>query len=148
MEKKDIEIGKNEIRAFLFEIIDRMSESEMRQLLNELEERQNMERRLCRRKDFSTMVDYNVAGRYYREFIQNISERGVFIKTTETFSKGQEILMTFMSQDYQKPFKIKGEIVRVHPDGVGVKFKIESQALRTSLKSLIKTIRSDYKAVG
>jgi Tfp pilus assembly protein PilZ len=120
-----------------------MSESEMRQLLNELEERQNMERRLCRRKDFSTMVDYNVAGRYYREFIQNISERGVFIKTTETFSKGQEILMTFMSQDYQKPFKIKGEIVRVHPNGVGVKFKIESQALRTSLISLIKTIRSD-----
>jgi Tfp pilus assembly protein PilZ len=84
-----------------------------------------------------------VAGRYYREFIQNISERGVFIKTTETFSKGQEILMTFMSQDYQKPFKIKGEIVRVHPNGVGVKFKIESQALRTSLISLIKTIRSD-----
>ena len=143
MGNKDIELGKNEVRAFLFEIIDRMSESEMRQLLNELEERQNMERRLCRRKDFSTMVDYNVADRYYREFIQNISERGVFIKTTETFSKGQEILMTFMSQDYQKPFKIKGEIVRVHPDGVGVKFKIESQALRTSLKSLIKTIQSD-----
>jgi Tfp pilus assembly protein PilZ len=143
MENKDIEIGKNEIRAFLFEIIDRMSESEMRQLLNELEERQNKERRSCRRKDFSTMVDYNVADRYYRDFIQNISERGVFIKTSETFSKGQETLMTFMSPDYQKPFKIKGEIVRLHPDGVGVKFKIESEALRTALESLIKMIQSE-----
>jgi len=143
MGNKDIEIGKNEVRAFLFEIIDRMSESEMRQLLNELEERQNRERRSCRRKDFPTMVDYNVADRYYRDFIQNISERGVFIKTTETFSEGQETLMTFMSPDYQKPFKIKGEIVRLHPDGVGVKFKIESAALGTGLKSLIKMIQSD-----
>lgn len=89
------------------------------------------------------MVDYNVADRYYRDFIQNISERGVFIKTTETFSEGQETLMTFMSPDYQKPFKIKGEIVRLHPDGVGVKFKIESAALGTGLKSLIKMIQSD-----
>jgi Tfp pilus assembly protein PilZ len=143
MGNKDIEIGKNEVRAFLFEMIDRMSESEMRQLLNELEERQNKERRSCRRKDFSTMVDYNVADRYYRDFIQNISERGVFIKTSETFSKGQETLMTFMSPDYQKPFKIKGEIVRLHPDGVGVKLKIESEALRTALESLIKMIQSD-----
>jgi Tfp pilus assembly protein PilZ len=143
MGNKDIEIGKNEVRAFLFEMLNRMSESEMRQLLNELEERQNKERRSCRRKDFSTMVDYNVADRYYRDFIQNISERGVFIKTSETFSKGQETLMTFMSPDYQKPFKIKGEIVRLHPDGVGVKFKIESEALRTALESLIKMIQSD-----
>ena len=143
MGNKDTELRKNEVRAFLFEIIDRMSESEMRQLLNELEERQNKERRSCRRKDFSTMVDYNVADRYYRDFIQNISERGVFIKTSETFSKGQETLMTFMSPDYQKPFKIKGEIVRLHPDGVGVKFKIESEALRTALENLIKMIQSD-----
>ena len=143
MGNKDIEIGKNEVRAFLFEMLNRMSESEMRQLLNELEERQNKERRSCRRKDFSTMVDYKVADRYYRDFIQNISERGVFIKTSETFSKGQETLMTFMSPDYQKPFKIKGEIVRLHPDGVGVKFKIESEALRTALESLIKMIQSD-----
>ncbi|HUV77185.1 MAG TPA: PilZ domain-containing protein [Desulfobacterales bacterium] len=143
MGNKDIELGKNEVRAFLFEIIDRMSESEMRQLLTELEERQNKERRSCRRKGFSTMVDYNVADRYYRDFIQNISERGVFIKTTETFSKGQETLMTFMSPDYQKPFKIRGEIARIHPDGVGVAFKIESEALRTALESLIKMIQSD-----
>ena len=51
--------------------------------------------------------------------------------------------MTFMSPDYQKPFKIKGEIVRLHPDGVGVKFKIESGALRTALENLIKMIQSD-----
>jgi Tfp pilus assembly protein PilZ len=143
MGNKDIELGRNEVRAFLFEIIDGMSESEMRQLLKELEEKQQRERRSCHRKEFPTMVDYNVADRYYRDFIQNISERGVFIKTTETFSKGQEILMTFMSPDYQKPFKIKGEIVRVHPGGVGVAFKIESEALRASLESLINMIQSD-----
>ena len=38
MENKDNELRKNEVRAFLYEIINRMSEGEMRRLLKELEE--------------------------------------------------------------------------------------------------------------
>jgi hypothetical protein len=45
-----------------------------------------------------------------------------------------------MSRDYQKPFKINGEIVRVSPDGIGVKFKIESQVQEEAIKSLIDII--------
>jgi hypothetical protein len=35
----------------------------------------------------------------------------------------------FVSQDNQKPFRINGEIIRIHEDGIGVTFKIESQFL-------------------
>jgi hypothetical protein len=35
----------------------------------------------------------------------------------------------FVSQDNQKPFKINGEIIRTHEDGIGVTFKVESQFL-------------------
>ena len=78
---------------------------------------------------------------YYRDFIQDISETGLFIKTSNIFSVGQTIVMTFISPDQQKPYKINGEIIRVHTDGIGVKFKIESQVQRMVLKSYIDMIQ-------
>ena len=35
------ELSRNEVRAFLFRLLNDMSDEEMRQLLKELEERQN-----------------------------------------------------------------------------------------------------------
>ena len=135
-------LGRNEVRALLFEIINRMSEVEMLQLLKELEEGQIGERRQCGRIDFLRVIDYQVGDHYYRDFIQNISETGLFIKPSQTFSVGQKVSMTFMSPDNQKPFKMNGEIVHTHNDGVGVKFKIESQVQRLVLRSYIDMIQN------
>lgn len=139
---KNNELGIKEVRAFIFELINSMSEAELRQLLKELEERKNRERRKYSRKDFFMTVDYIVEDQYFQDFIQDMSNSGVFIKTSQTFSEGQTILMTFMSPDNQQPFKINGEIVRVMPDGIGVKFKIESQVLEAAIKSLVNMIQS------
>jgi Tfp pilus assembly protein PilZ len=118
-----------------------MSDEEMRQLLKDLEERKNKERRKYSRKDFLTIIDYNVDDRYYRDFIQDISESGLFFKPSHTFSVGQTIQITFMSPDNQKPFRINGEIVRVNTEGVGIKFKIESQVQKAVLKSFVDMIQ-------
>ena len=134
-------LGRNEVRALLFEIINRMSEVEMQQLLKELEEGQIGERRQCGRKDFLRVIDYQVGDHYYRDFIQNISEAGLLIKPSQTFSVGQTVSMTLMSPDNQKPFKMNGEIVHTDNDGVGVKFKIESQVQRLVLRSYIDMIQ-------
>ena len=139
---KDDELGINEVRAFIYETINRMSEKEIRQLLKELEGRQKTERRKYDRKDFLRIIDYTVGDQYYRDFIQDISVNGVLIKTSQKFSVGQTILMTFMSPDHQSPFKINGEIVRVMPNGIGVKFKIESQVQELVLKSFVDMIKS------
>ncbi|MEA1946139.1 MAG: PilZ domain-containing protein, partial [Thermodesulfobacteriota bacterium] len=77
-----------------------------------------------------------------RAFIQDISESGVFMKTSQTFSLGQPILMTFMSPDNQKPFRINGEIKHTQEDGIGVKFKIKSQVQGLVLKSFVDMIQS------
>ena len=135
-------LGRNEVRSFIFEIINSMSDEEMRQLLKEMEARQNKEQRKYSRKDFLTIIDYTVEGRHYRDFIQDISASGVFIKTSQTFSVGQPILMTFMSPDNQKPFRINGAIIRTHEDGIGVKFKIKSQVQELVLKSFVGMIQS------
>ena len=136
-------LGRNEVRALLFEIINRMSEVEMQQLLKELEEGQIGERRECGRKYFLRVIDYQVGDHYYRDFIQNISEAGLLIKPSQNFSVGQTVSMTFMSPDNQKPFKIDGEIIHTDNDGVGVKFKIESQVQKLVLKSYIDMIQGD-----
>jgi Tfp pilus assembly protein PilZ len=141
IENNDQELGIKEVRAFLFAIIDSMSEEEIRQLLKDLEARQTKERRHFDRKDFSTIIDYNVGDRYYRDFIQDISASGVFIKTSQKFSVGQPILMTFMSPDNQKPFRISGEIIRTQGGGIGVAFKIESQVQELVLKSFVDMIQ-------
>ena len=52
----------------------------------------------------------------------------------------QTIVMTFISPDQQRPYKINVEIIRVHTDGVGVEFKIESQVQRMVLRSYIDMI--------
>ena len=137
------ELSRDEVRAYLFRLLNDMSDEEMRQLLKELEERQNKKQRKYSRKGLLTLIDYNVGDRSYKDFIQDISGSGVFIKTSQTFSMGQTILMTFMSPDNQKPFRIKGEITRTHDDGIGVKFKIESQVQEAVLKSPVDMIQSD-----
>lgn len=79
--------------------------------------------------------------KFYRDVIQDISESGLFIKTSQTFSVGQPILMTFMSPDNQKPFRINGEIIHTNEDGIGVKFKIEGQVQELVLKSFVDMIQ-------
>ena len=115
----------------------------MRQLFEELEKRQTSERRKYHRTDLFRIIDYNVGGQDYRDLIQDISGSGVFIKTVHKFSIGQSILMTLMSPTSQKPFKIIGEIIRVHTDGFGVKFKFESQVQEEVLNSLVDLIKND-----
>jgi len=137
----DDKLSKDDIRALIYEIINSMSEEDMHQLLKELEEGRIGERRLCGRKDFLRVIDYQVGDHYYRDFIQNISETGLLIKPSQPFSVGQTVSMTFMSPDNQKPFKIDGEIVHMDNDGVGIKFKIESQVQRMVLKSYIDMIQ-------
>jgi len=141
VKNKDNELSKNEVRAAIYELINRMPEGEMHQLLKELEEGRIGERRQCDRKDFLRVIDYQVGDHYYRDFIQNISETGLLIKPSQPFSVGQTVSMTFMSPDNQKPFKIDGEIIHTDNDGVGVKFKIESQVQRMVLKSYIEMIQ-------
>jgi hypothetical protein len=48
-----------------------------------------------------------------------------------------------MSPDYQQPFKMSGEIARVTPDGIGVKFKIESQVQEAVIQTLVKMIQNE-----
>lgn len=142
MENSGQPTNKSNVTAQLLERIKNMSMDQQAQLLKELDKKKTKrELRQSHRKKIFMMVDYNVEGQYLRDFIEDMSNGGIFIKTSQTFSVGQTILMTFMSPDHLKPFKIGGEIVHFQNDGFGVKFKTESQVQEEAIKSLVNMIQ-------
>ncbi|UCD32313.1 MAG: PilZ domain-containing protein [Desulfobacterales bacterium] len=143
MNSQNQEIKGASVTDQLIERIKRMTLENQEVLLHELDGRQDRKRRQHDRKTFFMSVDYVVQDRYFRDFIQDVSDTGVFIKTSQNVLPGQQILMTFMSPDNQKPFKISGDVVRVTPEGIGVKFIVESQVQAAVIKSLVQMIKSD-----
>ncbi len=125
MEINDNELGRNEVRAFIFEIIDDMSDTEMRQLLKDLEKWQkskNEKRKYPRR---STLLDISYSSdqrRIFDDFVRNISAGGLYIETNLVTELGQKLTLTFSHPDSSDPIKILGKIVRVDSGGIGVKF--------------------------
>jgi Tfp pilus assembly protein PilZ len=126
--------------------INTLSPGQQTELLALIDDRWGEKSRKDDRKDFFMTVDYVVNDRYYRDFIQDMSDSGVFIKTRQKFKPGQEIMMTFMSPDLHKPFKIIGEIIRTLDSGIGVRFKKESQVQSETISALVSQIEPEDKS--
>ncbi|MFB0520138.1 MAG: PilZ domain-containing protein [Desulfatiglandales bacterium] len=124
----------------LYKLIKDMSEDEQLTLLKELEERLFKDKREHKRKPFFMVVDYSTDDRAYKDYIQNISTGGVFIETRMPLSVGQVVSLSFPLRDYQKCIKITGEVVRVSPQGIGVKFRMVDQDQEAMIKSLLESM--------
>lgn len=74
-------------------------------------------------------VNYAARGEAYEDFIQDISAGGVFIETQAHFIVGQTLSMTLPLPGHQNYMQVSGEVVRVSPGGVGVKFNETIQEL-------------------
>jgi Tfp pilus assembly protein PilZ len=110
----------------LISLVLELPEEQQEALLAELELKLSKERRRHARKSFVTVVDFASQGRAYREFVNNISESGVYIQTSGSFSVEQDVTMTFSFPGYQKHVKISGRIARVEETGIGVEFDSKS----------------------
>lgn len=97
------------------------------------------------RVDLLEIIDYSVEDHHYRDFIDDISESGVFIRTSRMLPVGKEIVMTFMSPENSRPMKITGEIVRSLPEGVGVRFKLQSQVQSDIIRAIIEKLGGGRK---
>ena len=125
MEKNDNELGRNEVRAFIFEIIDDMSETEMLRLLKDLEKWQKSKNEKRKHPRKSTLIDITYSSdqrRIFEDFVRNISAGGLFIETNLLSELGQKLTMTFSRPGSGEPIKVLGKIIRVDSGGIGVKF--------------------------
>ena len=75
------------------------------------------EKREHARRPLNIPVDITVQDRFYHGRLKNITKGGVFIKTGGTFSVGQDVSFYFGKEI------IIGTIIRVEPQGIGVKFR-------------------------
>ena len=110
------------ITARLFELILGMSLEERRELLSELDDKRLKGRRKFHRKDYFMDVDVATAKGAFKGFIQNISSGGALIDTNESLVVGQNISLAFALPDSEGPVKINGEVTRILPQAIGVRF--------------------------
>ncbi len=79
-----------------------------------------------KRKDTRISCDvrawYTSKENFGEEYIRNISLGGTFVETMEIFPIGQEINLSIPFSDQSKYVKVKGKVVRIEEEGIGVKF--------------------------
>jgi Tfp pilus assembly protein PilZ len=128
MKSTRTQLDKNKVTVRLIELILNMSEADQRNLLKVIENRISQkktdpkDKRKHPRKTALISVECATESVSFTDTILDISNGGVFIETDAPFDIGQEIIMDFSLPESESPVSVRGEIVRVDPNGVGVKF--------------------------
>jgi hypothetical protein len=117
----------HEMRGQLLELIFGMSESETEEILKELNQRcrsknEEKEKRKYSRKRTFIHIDCSDDKCAFTDFIQNISESGLYIETQMPFFTDQELSMSFSHPTNNNPINITGTIARTDSNGIGVQF--------------------------
>ena len=75
------------------------------------------------RRSYRKTVLFTCQNQYYEGLANNISNGGIFIETGDKFSVGQVIRLVIPGTKIDKGVMLKGEVIHIKPEGVGVKFK-------------------------
>ena len=130
----------------LVELIYKLPASRLKTLLEQLEKEVPEESSESERKhvrvDCFVSVDYTDSEKVFKDYIEDISTSGVFIKTREAFSVGEEIVLSMSLSREGSAFKIPATVVRAASDGIGVRFKITSQVQEAIIESLIESVNA------
>jgi len=106
------------------------------------------DRRAAQRVDVTWSVDCETADTFLYASIQNISQLGIFVGTTEPLLVGTELTLRF-APPHQLPFVLRGVVQWVNPmregcdnpnPGMGVRFVDLAFSERERLVEVIKTI--------
>jgi hypothetical protein len=125
----------------LFQLIAEMSEDEKRTLLELL--KGGALRGKCRRQHLRKPVHKPV--RYTSKYglssgvIRDISLGGVFILCRGTFSLGQSLAVAFSPANFKETLWIAGDVMRVTPEGIGVRFRSMNEIQKTAVISIAST---------
>ena len=74
------------------------------------------------RRSYRKTVLFTSQNQYYEGLANNISNGGIFIETDDPLSIGQIIRLVIPGTKIDNGVMLKGEVIHVKPEGVGVKF--------------------------
>jgi len=138
----DEQMERYRLTGRIVDLLQRMTTEDLADLVNDLEKdglaRMKMDGdRKALRINCMISVDYSDSDRFFKDYIQDISPGGVFIKTREPFSIGEEIILSLALSNDENAFRIPAEVARISEEGIGVKFKIQSQVQEDIINSLV-----------
>jgi len=108
------------------EIIKRvrdLTEDQQKEILEILKTWQAGKQRDYQRLEKKTDIDVVVGDRVIQTDIKDISASGIYINTSGKFETNKSVRVVFSVPGIDRPFKLKGMIVRVEQDGLAIKFK-------------------------
>ncbi len=89
------------------------------------------------RKEVSGMVYYATPDKSSFGWVYNVSEGGVFIGTGEPLSPRTDVALDFTMPESGIPKKVKGEVMWIGQNGMGIKFKEADELTRDKIKSAL-----------
>jgi Tfp pilus assembly protein PilZ len=125
----------------LFDAILQLSQEQQKQLMIYVEELIAENKRISIRKAYKIPISYATQNHIYSDNISDISKSGLFIETNRLFNIGEDIMLYFNMHGYDRPFKIKGKIVRSNQQGIGVEFKEVKPYIAEMLGALVERIK-------
>lgn len=113
----------------LIKAVLKMPAAKIISLLNELEEKKHKNKREPR-INYRAEVAFSVGEKFCSGYIANINSSGIFIETEDKFKPGEKLTLSFaLPIDNIEHVKVKGEIVRVSQEGIGVNFDLNIEEL-------------------
>lgn len=106
------------------------------------------ERRAAPRVLVDLEVDYAAEENYLFAYITDISETGIFVRTTSPEQPGTHLNLRFSPDDAAPPIEVEGEVIWVNPyrpgapdnlhPGMGIRFVGLDEDLRDRLLALVR----------
>jgi len=140
-------ISNNKVKKYnitikkLFDAILKLSDEQQTQAMIYVEELLAENKRISVRKACNIPISYATQDRIYSDNIADISKSGLLIETKRPLNVGEEIVLSFNMQGYDRAFKIKGNIVRSNQQGIGVEFKEVKPYIAEMLGALVERIK-------
>ena len=122
MKKTDNDDDGKKLTEKLIKAVNNLGVERKKMLMELILEWERLDYREDSRIDCFLAVDYATKDRFYQDFINNLSNGGVFIETASKLQVGSKVSLAFSLPALNNSFKIDGMIVRTDDDGLGVQF--------------------------
>ncbi|MGA6924737.1 MAG: PilZ domain-containing protein [Desulfosarcina sp.] len=109
--------------ARFFLLINGLSEADLLEFMNRYDEKQFSMLREFPRVPCNITLDLAANGRAINCFAMDISAGGMFVESCEPFSVGQLVSICFSVTDDHLALKLKGRVIRIEHDGVGIRYE-------------------------
>jgi len=125
----------------LFQIVSELNQEQQKEILDHAEQLLVKEKRENIRRSCDIPVNFAANDRVYSNQITNISANGLFIETRRSLIKGDDVIMAFNLEGFDKSLKLRGEIARANPAGMGVAFRNMSPHIEEMIRVIVNRMK-------